>query len=115
MIKLPTFKGGIHLPEHKELTERKKIKDLPPPPRVIIPLNQNVGSPPRPVVKVGQKVAMGEVIAEPSGRISSTLHASVSGLVTGLDLFPYPAGPDSRAAAAEACSVYYENATNKFT
>ena len=101
MIKPPTFKGGIHLPEHKELTERKKIKDLPPPPRVIIPLNQNLGAPPRPVVKVGQRVTMGEVIAEPSGRVSSTLHASVSGLVTGLELFPYPAGPDSPAIEIE--------------
>ncbi|MDP8213909.1 MAG: electron transport complex subunit RsxC [Candidatus Euphemobacter frigidus] len=101
MSRLPTFKGGIHLPEYKELTEREKIKKLPLPPRVVIPLNQNVGSPPRPVVEVGRPVKAGEVIAEPEGPVSSTLHASVSGVVTALDLFPYPAGPDSLAIEIE--------------
>jgi H+/Na+-translocating ferredoxin:NAD+ oxidoreductase subunit C len=101
VTRLLTFKRGIHIPEHKERTEGKKIKDISLPSRVIIPLNQNVGAPPRPVVEVKQTVKVGEVIAEPAGPVSSTLHASVSGVVTSLDLFPNPSGPASPAIEIE--------------
>ncbi|MFH1038129.1 MAG: electron transport complex subunit RsxC [PVC group bacterium] len=101
MTTFPTFKGGIHIPGYKELTEGKKIRELLLPPRVVIPLNQNAGTPPRPVVEDGRKVEEGEVIAEPSGPVSSTLHASVSGTVTVLDAFPSPAGPDAPAIEIE--------------
>lgn len=101
MLGLPTFKRGIHIPDHKERTSGKRIKDIPLPSRVIIPLNQNVGAPPRPVVKVDQKVELGDMIAEPAGPVSSTLHASVAGTITAIDLFPYPAGPDSLAIEIE--------------
>lgn len=98
---LLTFKRGIHIPEQKERTEGKKIKNLPLPPRVIIPLCQNIGTPPRPVVDVKQKVKVGDIIAEPVGPFSSTLHASVSGTVTAIELFPNPTGPDSLAIEIE--------------
>ncbi|MDP8234919.1 MAG: electron transport complex subunit RsxC [Candidatus Erginobacter occultus] len=101
MPKFWTFKGGVRLPEHKERTAGKKIRDLPPPDRVIIPLAQNAGSPPRPVVEKGQAVEEGEVIASPSGPVSSTLHASVSGKVTALDDFPVPYGPPAPAVEIE--------------
>ncbi len=97
MPKLLTFRGGVRLREHKEPTEGKKIRDLPPPARVVIPLAQNAGSPPRPVVEKGQAVEEGEVIASPSGPVSSTLHASVSGKVTAVDNFPVSAGPPALA------------------
>lgn len=101
MPRFLTFKGGVGLPEHKELTEGKKIRDLPPPERVVIPLAQNAGAPPRPVVKKGQTLEEGEVIAEPSGPVSSTLHASVSGEVTAVDYYPVSAGPPALAIEIE--------------
>lgn len=101
MPKLLTFKGGVCLPEQKELTEGKKIQDLPPPQRVVIPLAQNAGAPPRPVVEKGRTVEEGEVIASPSGPVSSTLHASVSGKVTAVDLYPVAAGPPAPAIEIE--------------
>lgn len=101
MLRFLTFKGGVRLPEHKEPTEGKKIRDLPPPERVVIPLAQNAGGPPRPVVEKGQAVEEGEVIAVPSGPISSTLHASASGKVTAVDLFPVAAGPPALAVEIE--------------
>ncbi len=112
MVRLPTFKGGIHLPEHKEQTEQKKIKELPLPPRVVIPLNQNAGTPSRPVVKAGRKVEEGEVIAEPGGPISSTLHASVSGTVIALDVFPSPTGP---SAAIEIETDLHDSSRRRMT
>lgn len=101
MIRLRTFKGGIRLPEHKEFTKDRQIEVLPLPPRVIIHLNQNVGIPPRPVVEMEQRVKTGEVIAEPDGAVSSTLHASVAGVVKTIALHPHPAGPDSLAIEIE--------------
>ncbi len=101
MSRLLTFKGGIHLPEAKELTAGKKIHDLPPPPRVVIPLAQNTGVPPRPVVEKGQPVEEGEVIASPDGPVSSTLHASVGGKVVAIDSFPVPSGPPTPAVEIE--------------
>jgi len=97
-----TFQRGIRLREHhKGLTEGKKIRDLPPPERVVIPLAQNAGTPPRPVVEKGQAVQEGETIAEPSGPVSSTLHASVSGKVISLGDFPVAAGPPAPAVEIE--------------
>ncbi len=97
MPRFLTFKGGVRLPEYKELTEGKKIRVLPPPDRVVIPLAQNAGTPPRPVVEKGQEVEEGEVIAEPAGAVSSTLHASVSGKVSAIGDFPVAAGPPAPA------------------
>jgi Na+-translocating ferredoxin:NAD+ oxidoreductase subunit C len=101
MPRFLTFPGGVRLPEHKELTEGKKIRDLPSPPRVVIPLAQNAGAPPRPVVEKGRAVEEGEVIASPAGPVSSTLHASVSGKVIAVDLFPVAAGPPAPAIEIE--------------
>ena len=89
------------MPEYKELTAGKAIETLPAPGRVIIPLNQNAGLPPRPIVEVGQSVKLGEVVAVPAGTVSSTLHASVAGTVKAIALRPYPAGPDALAIEIE--------------
>ncbi|MDI6757767.1 MAG: SLBB domain-containing protein, partial [Endomicrobiia bacterium] len=49
---------------------------------VIIPLRQNVGAPPEPVVKPGDIVKKGGLIARiPDGKLSANLHASIDGKV----------------------------------
>ncbi len=101
MPRLLTFLGGICVSGKKESTEGKKIQDLPSPPRVVIPLAQNAGAPPRSVVEKGQVVEEGEVIASPSGLISSTLHASVSGKVIAIDRFPVCTGSPALAVEIE--------------
>ncbi len=101
MIGPRTFKGGVRLPEYKELTEEKEIKILPLPPRVVLPLRQSAGAPPRTVVEVGRKVKAGEMIAEADGAVSASLHASVAGTVKSIGNFPHPAGPDSKALEIE--------------
>ncbi len=53
------------------------------PSKVIIPLKQHIGAPSLPVVKAGDKVTRGDLIAEiPEGSIGSRYHASISGVVT---------------------------------
>ena len=96
-MKTRTFRGGIKIEEYKGFTEHKPIETLAPPSKLYISLKQNAGSLPRPVVEIGQEVTTGELIAAPSGAVSSTLHASVSGKVIAIASHPHPSGPDAPA------------------
>ena len=82
---LKTFKiGGVHPPENK-LSAGEKIKVLPLPEEVIIPLGQHIGAPATPVVQKGDLVKAGQLIAQASGFVSANIHSSVSGTVTAID------------------------------
>ncbi len=92
------FSGGVHPAYGKDLSDRRAIETMPLPGRLIVHFAQNVGAAPRPVVKKGDAVKKGQVIAEPQGFISVPLHAPTSGIVQALDVFPHPAGADMQAA-----------------
>jgi len=80
-VGLKTFKqGGIHPPENK-MAKDAPIKPLAVPPRVSISLTQHLGVPAKPVVKKGDMVKVGTLIAEAGGFISANIHSSVSGKV----------------------------------
>jgi len=91
-MKLKTFRGGIHPPELKGLTENKPLEKCALPNKVIIPLQQHTGSPAEPVVKVGDKVLAGQKICDLTGFISAAHHASISGEVTYIGPAPHPLG-----------------------
>ena len=55
---------------------------MDPPKTVTIPMSMHIGAPAKPVVKVGDLVQVGTLIAEPGGFVSVPVHASVSGKVT---------------------------------
>ena len=60
-MKTNTFKGGIHPPEFKELTEEMKLKAVGPSTKTVaIPVTQG-GAPNTPCVKVGDSVAKGHL------------------------------------------------------
>ena len=82
---LKTFKlGGVHPPENK-LSADKKIEDLPLPKTVFIPVAQHIGVPATPIVKRGDEVKVGQVIAKSSSFVSTNIHSSVSGKVKKVD------------------------------
>lgn len=89
-----TFKGGVHPSEQKELTESLSFELMPIPKQIIIPLNQHLGKPAKPIVKKGSEVKAGEIIAEQDGFISSPIHSPVSGKVskitTGATVIGFP-------------------------
>lgn len=66
------------------------IRRLFVPPRVRIPYGDFSGPAAIPCVKIGARVKVGEKIALPSSGDSLAIHASVSGEVTGIGLFPHP-------------------------
>ena len=86
------FQRGIHPPQNK-LTAEQPIKRLPFAPRLTVPLSQHIGQPARAVVRVGQEVVRGQLIAEPSGWLSVPHHAPASGVVEAIELRPTARGP----------------------
>ena len=72
--------GGIH-PHDSKISKDCKIEVLPVPSKVFISVAQHLGAPATPVVKAGDQVKVGQVIAEPAGFISAYVHSSVSGTV----------------------------------
>jgi H+/Na+-translocating ferredoxin:NAD+ oxidoreductase subunit C len=87
-----TFRHGVHPPELKQLTAHLKTRRLPYPKEVVLPLSQHTGKPARPIVRVGDRVERGDLIAEPDGWVSSPIHASASGTIAELGLSPHPDG-----------------------
>jgi len=78
---LPSFKHGVHPPENKDITSGIASKRFPFPKEVILPLSQHIGTPAKALVKAGDHVERGDVIAEAAGFISSTVHATAAGTV----------------------------------
>jgi electron transport complex protein RnfC len=92
------FFGGVHPKYHKELASSRPIEPMPLPGKLIVYFAQNLGAAPKPVVKKGDVVKKGQVIAEPQGFVSVPLHAPTSGSVQAIDMFPHPVGADMPAA-----------------
>ncbi len=79
-----TFPGGVHPPQHKGTAE-EAIRTLPVPPRLVVPMAQNLGAPAVVTVEKGQALARGECIGRPDGFISASVHAPTSGTVGGIE------------------------------
>ncbi len=92
-----TFRHGVHPPDDKELTAALPLRRMPFPDELVMPLKQHAGKPARRVVEVGQHVLRGDLLAETNGWLSSPVHASATGVVKEVDLFPHPDGVMSEA------------------
>jgi electron transport complex protein RnfC len=95
------FRHGVHPPEHKELTEHRPIRRLPYPSEVVIPLRQHAGKPAKLVVREGDRVLRGDVLGEADGFVSAPVHASASGRVVEIGLWPHPDGSMDTAVRIE--------------
>ena len=84
-MKIRTFRiGGIHPAENK-LSNDAATQPAPLPKQAIFPMGQHIGAPAKPVVKKGDKVKVGTMIAEAGGFVSAPIHSSVSGTVFKVD------------------------------
>ena len=76
-----SFKGGVHPPEKKDIASKEGMQAVLPSTKMVwIPVTQG-GAPNIAQVKVGDKVAMGQVIAVSEAFVSAPVHSSVSGTV----------------------------------
>lgn len=96
-----SFRGGIHPPCRKEATEGLPIEVLESPPLVVIPVQQHVGAGCIPLVKVGDRVLMGQKIADCDARVTAPVHSSVSGKVTAVQMHSHPNGREIQAVVIE--------------
>lgn len=84
-MNIKTFRiGGIH-PEENKITAEIATKVAALPKQAIFPLSQHIGAPAKPVVKKGDKVKVGTLIAEAGGFVSAPIYSSVSGTVFKID------------------------------
>lgn len=74
-------RGGIAISHHKNTAE-KPVERMPIPEKVVISMQQHIGVPCTPTVKVGDEVAVGQVIGDSDKFVSAPIHASISGKVT---------------------------------
>ena len=91
-----TFKGGIHPYEGKELTMDKDVIEYVPKGDMVYPLSQHIGAPAKAVVKKGDRVLVGQLIAEAGGFVS------VSGTVKAVE-------PRLTASGSKVNSIVIEN------
>lgn len=107
-----TFEGGVHplhhIHEGKRYTRGKAVVEMEAPELVRIPMSQHIGAPAHPIVKVGQKVKMGQPVGEAHGFVSTPVHASVSGTVKDITTVPNINGKPVQAVIIENDFQYKE-------
>jgi len=84
--KIPTqraaARAGVLAYYHTGLDRMEEFQ----PDAVTLPLDQQIGAPCRPVVREGDQVAEGQLVAAcPEGKLGANLHASITGTVTKAD------------------------------
>lgn len=83
-MKLATFKRGVHPPDGKALSADKPIQIIMPDKdsELVYPMSQHIGAPCEPTVAKGDRVLLGQKIADSGAFVSAPIFASVSGVVT---------------------------------
>ncbi|NND06834.1 MAG: electron transport complex subunit RsxC [Saprospiraceae bacterium] len=87
-----SFKHGIHPPERKRSTNGLAIRQFPFSPVIILPMVQHIGAPSEIMVREGQEVMRGQLLAKAGGYVSVPLHAPVSGTVRKIASVPSISG-----------------------
>lgn len=76
--------SGIHIPHYKNTADTPPVT-MDAPTKVILPLSMHIGKPAAAVVKPGDTVYVGTLVAEAQGPVSSPIYSSVSGTVKKID------------------------------
>lgn len=93
--------GGAAVPHHKN-TAQMESATLPCPSQVTIPMQQHVGAPCKPLVKVGDLVQVGQKIGDSDAFVSAPIHASISGKVSAITKVALPGGQMVDAVVIES-------------
>lgn len=87
---LHRFNGGIRFEDDHAESMQHEITRLPIPPQLVLPLKQHIGDNCKPVIKTGNDVFKGQLLAEAGGYISAPIHAPTSGTVVAIEDRPVP-------------------------
>jgi electron transport complex protein RnfC len=86
------FHGGVHPHDVKKVTAGSAVVELGAPAQVVLPLQQHVGAAAQAVVRPGDAVKKGQLIAESAGFVSARVHASIGGTVRAVEPRPHALG-----------------------
>lgn len=73
-------RGGVNV-AHNKHTAEMPVERMPVPNTVVLPMQQHIGAPCTPTVKVGDTVSVGQVIGDSDKFVSAPIHATISGVV----------------------------------
>lgn len=93
--------GGAAVPHCKNTCNIATVT-MPPPKRVILPMQQHIGAPCTPTVAKGDHVYLGQIIGESDAYVSATIHASVSGTVADITTVTLAGGRQSLAVVIDS-------------
>ena len=88
--KLIPFDGGIKLTGHKDISTHTPISNVAQCAQYVIPLQQHIGVISQALVKPGEKVLKGQMLAKPGDLVSAAIHSPVSGVVTDITQHAVP-------------------------
>lgn len=94
------FFGGIHPKYNKEMSTIITAFSTIAPKQVVIPMQQHIGAPCQPMVKVGDRVLRDQKIGDGEG-LCVPVHASISGTVVAVEPRPHTSGRDVMAVVIE--------------
>jgi len=107
MAKL-TFTGGIHPYDGKDLSKDRPIREVLPVGELVYPLSQHIGAPATAIVKKGDRVLRGQMIAEATGFVSAPVYATVSGTVKAVEPRRVVTGDNVMSIVVENDELYEE-------
>lgn len=97
-----TFRGGVHPKDKKELSAGADTVRLEAKGELVFPMIQHIGAPAKPIVNPGDRVLLGQKIAEAGGFVSAAVYSSVSGTVKAV-------APHLNQSGDEAPAITIEN------
>ncbi len=103
-----TFRGGVHPAGHKDLSRDAAFEVYLPKGPMVYPLSQHIGRPSTPVVKKGDRVLAGQIIAEASAFVSANIVSGCSGTVKAVDRYRTIGGKFAESIIIDNDGLYEE-------
>ena len=93
--------SSLHVPHNKHTAACEPVR-IETPKEVVLPMNMHSGHDAEPIVKVGDYVKVGQLIAREEGRFSSPVHATVYGTVVSIEPMETANGKGTLAICIES-------------
>lgn len=84
------IRGGVHPKDRKDLSAEREAREMTMPDMLYIPLQQHIGAPAEAIVRIGEHVKKGQLLARAQGRVSAPVHAPTSGEIVAIGRHPAP-------------------------
>ncbi|MCR5151181.1 MAG: electron transport complex subunit RsxC [Clostridiales bacterium] len=101
MTAVKKVRGGVKV-DHSKGTAEQDVVRMPVPAKVVIPMQQHIGAPCEPVVKVGDEVGVGQLIGDSDKYVSAPIYATISGKVSAVGDIKMPTGNMAKAVTIES-------------